>query len=281
MWQSATALAELLARQQHLLFGGLGETIAVIVGGVVSVITMRKITRSSARPAPTPAPVSRRPAAPPAYGAPAPPTAPSRRLHPGPVSLSAPTPKASSPKVTTPERKAEGEDDAPQSSLFNPDIFERPQPAPPMLRPISAITAEWRAQAAAASSTLDLTSSLTTPAPIWNRAPFARPAAPEAAAHLALDLAPRAAVVIAPPIWRRPDVAPDVVPDVAPGMEPREAERPASADTAPIWGSWLSAASDTADDARDVRPVERLEAPDEVANDEPSPPIWSSFLRRE
>lgn len=270
MWQSATALAELLARQQHLLFGGLGEAIAVIVGGVVSVITMRKITRSGARPAPTPAPVSRRPAAPPAYGAPAPPTAPARRLHSGPVSLSAPTPPSPTPKASTPERHAEGEDDAPQSSLFNPDIFERPQPAPPMLRPISAITAEWRAQAAA-SPALDLT----TPAPIWNRALFARPAA---AAHPDLDLAPKAAVVIAPPIWRRPATS---APDVAPGMEPMEAERPLSADAAPIWGSWLSAASGAADDAHDVRPIERLEAPGEATNDEPNPPIWSSFLRRE
>jgi hypothetical protein len=268
MWQSATASAVLLVSQQHLLFGGLGEAIAVIVGGVVSVITMRKITRGAAHPAPTPAPVSRRPAAPPAYGAPAPPTTPARRLHPGPVSLSAPTPPSSTP-ASTPTRHAEGEDDAPLSSLFNPDIFERPQPAPPMLRPISAITAEWRAQAAA-SSALASTPNLTTPAPIWNRAPFARPAA---AARPAIDLTPEAAPVIAPPIWRRPAAS-------APDVAPMEAERPASADAAPIWGSWLKA-PDAADDASDVRPVERLDALGEAANDEPNPPIWSSFLRRE
>ncbi|HEY8322881.1 MAG TPA: hypothetical protein VIG77_00210 [Ktedonobacterales bacterium] len=272
MWQSATASAVLLVSQQHLFFGGLGEAIAVIVGGVVSVITMRKIARGAAHPVPTPAPVSRRPAAPPAYGAPAPPTTPARRLHPGPVSLSAPTPPSSTP-ASTPTRHAEGEDDAPLSSLFNPDIFERPQPAPPMLRPISAITAEWRAQAAA-SSALAPTPNLTTPAPIWNHAPFARPAAPAAATPVVLGLAPEAALVIAPPIWRRPAAS-------APDVAPMEAERPASAEAAPIWGSWLSAASDTADDASDVRPVERLQAPGETANDEPNPPIWSSFLRRE
>ncbi|MGH2504207.1 MAG: hypothetical protein ACRDID_17000, partial [Ktedonobacterales bacterium] len=146
-------------------------------------------------------------------------------------------------------------------------------PAPPMLRPISAITAEWRAQAAA-SAALDPAPNVTTPAPIWNRAPFARPAA---AVPVALDLAPEAALVIAPPIWRRPTTsAPDIAPDVA----AMEAERPASAEAAPIWGSWLKA-PDAADDASDVRPVERLEATGETANDEPNPPIWSSFLRRE
>jgi hypothetical protein len=275
MWQSAMASAVLLLSQQHLLFGGLGEAIAVIVGGVVSVISMRKVIRSSARPAPTPAPVSRRPAAPPAYGAPAPPTAPARRLHPGPVSLSAPTPPSSTPS-STPTRHAESEEDAPLSSLFNPDIFERPQPAPPMLRPISAITAEWRAQAAA-SSALDPAPNVTTPAPIWNRAPFARPAASEVAPRLALGLAPEAGLFIAPPIWRRPAAS---APAVAPALEPMDGERAAPVSAAPIWGSWLKA-PDAADDASNARPVERLEAPGETANDEPNPPIWSSFLRRE
>jgi hypothetical protein len=268
MWQSATAFVGLLAHQQHLLFGGLGEAIAVIVGGVVSVITLRRATRSAApRPAPTAAPVSRRPAAPPAYGAPAPPTAPARRLHPGPISLSAPTP---SPK---PEGHAESDDNAPMSSLFNPDIFEHPQSAPPLLRPISAITAEWRAQMAASPSTL-------APAPIWNRTPFARPARPEAAAPLALDPLLDAALVIAPPVWRRPGAS---APDVE-SPESLGAELPSPASAAPVWGSWLSAggANSPADDARAAQlPAQRLDAPGESASDEQHPPIWSSFLRRE
>lgn len=269
MWQSATALAGLLAPQQHLLFGGLGEAIAVIVGGVVSVITLRRATRSAApRPAPTAAPVSRRPAAPPAYGAPAPPTAPARRLHPGPISLSAPAPE--------PKPHAEGDDDAPMSSLFNPDVFERPQSAPPLLRPISVITAEWRTQMAASPSTL-------APAPIWNHAPFARPARPEAAAPLALDPLPDAALIIAPPIWRRPaPSAPDI--ESLESLESLGAELPSPASAAPVWGSWLSAggANSPADDARAAQsPAQRLDAPGESASDEQRPPIWSSFLRRE
>jgi len=163
--------------------------------------------------------------------------------------------------------------DAPMSSLFNPDVFERPQSAPPLLRPISAITAEWRAQMAASPSTV-------APAPIWNRIPFARPARPEAAAPLALDPLPDTALVIAPPIWRRPGAS---APDVE-SLESLGAELPSPASAAPVWGSWLSAsdAASAADDARAAQlPAQRLDAPGELASDEQYPPIWSSFLRRE
>lgn len=283
MWQSATASIIALALQQHLLFGGLGEAIAVIVGGVVSVIALRKAKRAAVRPAPAPrpAPASQRNAAPPAYGEPAPPTTPDRRLHPGPISLSAPTP---------PPARNGGDDEQRgiATSLFNPEIFQEmlgddlaiaaspsPQPsAPPVLRPLGQLSAEWRAQSSS-SSPLDpaprLSSHLAS-APIWNHTPFARPTS---AVRLALDLAPEVSAAMAPPIWRTSITA-----------EPTTLAELAEVAPAPIWASWLGASPAT--EAANVTNVQRLEASGEAdsaaadqAESAEQAPIWSSFLHRE
>lgn len=288
MWQSATASALALALQQHLLFGGLGEAIAVIVGGVVSVIALRKAKRAAVRPAPAPrpAPTHPRDAAPPAYGEPAPPTTPDRRLHPGPISLSAPTP---------PPARHDGDDEQRgiATSLFNPEIFQEmlqrddpviaPSPslqpsAPPVLRPLGQLSAEWRAQSSS-SSPPDPASRLSShraSTPIWNHAPFARPTSE---VRLALDLAPEVSAAMAPPIWRTSITA-----------EPTTLAALAEAAPAPIWASWLGSTlgASRATEAASATNMERLEAPgeaDSTAADEAESaeqaPIWSSFLRRE
>ena len=274
MWQSAAASTIALALQQHLLFGGLGEAIAVIVGGVVSVIALRKAKRAAVRPAPAPrpAPASQRNAAPPAYGEPAPPTTPNRRLHPGPISLSAPTPPS----------PPEGEDTGMPTTLFHPEILAAADPetaaslspAPPVLRPLGQLSAEWRAQSSS-SSPLDpaprLSSHLAS-APIWNHTPFARPTS---AVRLALDLAPEVSAAMAPPIWRTSITA-----------EPTTLAELAEVAPAPIWASWLGASPAT--EAANVTNVQRLEASGEAdsaaadqAESAEQAPIWSSFLHRE
>lgn len=281
MWQSAVASTIALALQQHLLFGGLGEAIAVIVGGVVSVIALRQAKRSAARPAPAPrpAPASPRTAAPPAFGESAPPTTPDRRLHPGPISLSAPTPPS----------PPDGEETGIPTTLFHPEILAAdPQiaaslsPAPPVLRPLGQLSAEWRAQSSASSSSspLDPAPSLAH-APVWNHAPFARPAS---VVRVAPDLAPEAGAAIRPPIWRAPIIAEPTAPSAAAEATPET--------RAPVWASWLGStpgATLGASRATDAASVERFEAPgeagsiaaDQAESVEPTPPIWPSFLRTE
>ncbi len=262
MWHSATASAVALLEQHNLLFGGLGGIIAVIVGGVVSVITLRNARRSVARPMPSPqpAPASRRPPPPPMYGEPAPPTSPARRLHPGPISLS--TPAAPQPE----------HDDADSDvSLFNPDILagdhdadpedtlaELAASAPmPVLRPNSSFTAEWRAQAAPVP-----VASLTH-APIWNREPFAQLAQLDDASGTLREA--EISLAIAPPVWRT-----GVMSERLPF-----ADAPAElAPHTPIWRSWLVATPDNAPDA-----APRAETLSDADDAESAPPIWPSFLR--
>lgn len=294
MWQSAAASTIALALQQHLLFGGLGEAIAVIVGGVVSVIALHRAKRSAVRPAPAPrpAPASQRNAAPPAYGEPAPPTTPDRRLHPGPISLSAPTPPHA--------RKGGDEDDdaAPgvATSLFSPEIIilgdepdnaasPAPRAAPPVLRPLGQLSAEWRAQSSLASlsaSAFDPEFPLAS-APIWNHAPFARPVS---VARLTLDLAPDAGAAIPPPIWRAPIFAepPETLAPLASrDLAAVAPETPEMAETrAPIWASpidWSGATQTPAADVATDQAEARAERQGESA--EPTPPIWPSFLHPE
>jgi len=284
MWHSATASAVALLQEQHLLIGGLGGVIAVIVGGVVSILAARASRRAAARPAPNPqpAPASRRPVAPPVYGAPAPPTSPSRRLHPGPVSLGAPA---------RPQR----DDDEPVStSLFNPDIFAGAQAEPeetlaelgasapsassiPLLRPASGITAEWRGQASPAS-TPALTPELTH-APIWNRSPFAGSSA-SVDAPIAPEITP-IPLTSAPPVWRSLSAR---VADAAPvSLDPQAPASLAAFDTfaahTPLWRSRLPAL-DSATPASDDDEA-RAPEPASDARDECAPPIWSSYLRPE
>jgi hypothetical protein len=288
MWHSATASAVALLQEQHLLIGGLGGVIAVIVGGVVSILAARASRRTAVRPAanPQPAPASRRPAAPPVYGAPAPPTSPSRRLHPGPVSLGAPA---------RPQR----DDEHVSTSLFNPDIFGGAQDEPeetlaelgasapsassiplssiPLLRPASSITAEWRGQAThvlASELTPDLTH-----APIWNRSPFAwsgasvdAPGAPE------ITSTP---LTSAPPVWRSLGAR---VADAAPVSVDPQTPAPLAAFESfaphtPIWQSRLPAL-DTATPATDGDAARAPETASDTS-DASAPPIWSSYLRQE
>lgn len=291
MWHSATASAVALMQEPHLLIGGLGGAIAVIVGGVVSILAARASRRTAVRPAtnPQPAPASRRPAAPPVYGAPAPPTSPSRRLHPGPVSLGAPA---------RPQR----DDDAHVStSLFNPDIFAGAQAqqeetlaelsadtpsasAIPLLRPVSSIAAEWRAQTTpvlAPDPTRDLTH-----APIWNRSPFAW-----SSASVEAPVAPEITLTSAPPIWR---VLGARMSDEAPASHDPEA--PASlavvdafqvtAAHTPVWQSRLPALAATSTDDGDEAhaPETASDAANDATSDatgESAPPIWSSYMRPE
>ncbi len=288
MWHSATASAVALLQEQHLLIGGLGGVIAVIVGGVVSILAARASRRTAVRPAtnPQPAPASRRPAAPPVYGAPAPPTSPSRRLHPGPVSLGAPA------------RPQRDDDEQVSTSLFNPDIFAGAQAEPeetlaelradmpsassiPFLRPTSSITAEWRGQATPVLAS-DLTPELTH-APMWNRSPFG---------WLGTDVEPAGAPEItaitltsAPPVWRSlgarmADAAPVSVDPQAPASL---AAFDAFAAHTPVWQSRLPAlaAATPASDGDEARPPETASEAASDARDESAPPIWSSYLRPE
>jgi hypothetical protein len=270
MWQSATAAAVALAQQQHLLFGGLGGIIAVIVGGVISVIAMRNVKRSEAQPAPSPqpAPASRRHNPPAIYGEPAPPTIPSRRLHPGPISLSEPP---------SPQQR---DDDEFATNLFDPDIFSDGQTAPeeptetsdaltstalPLLRPASHLTAEWRAQAAPPPSHSH--------APIWNRqTPFSRPAATTDSPSAFESLAS-----VVPPIWRLGSLIERNVGILAPTETSALSFADPAPTYAPVWASWLRPA---APDAERTPINDAAEEPSETAADA-APPIWSSFLRQE
>lgn len=279
MWHSAMAAVDVLT-QQHLLVGGLGGVIAVIVGGVVSIVAARASRRAVAQPAvnPQPAPASRRPATSPVYGAPAPPTSPARRLHPGPISLGAPT------------RPQRDEDEPIATSLFNPDIFggaqtepeetlaelgaeasgARPaapivastaEPSAPLPRSISSVTAEWRPQAAPAAPP-ELTH-----APIWNRSPFAWP-------DRNVEAPPTAAINFesAPPIWSS-------LGDRSASGEPPRPDAPAP--HAPIWQSRLSGLAAEAPTSDGIAPTEL--ASDNASDEryESAPPIWPSFLRPE
>ncbi|HEY7848902.1 MAG TPA: hypothetical protein VIC27_02500 [Ktedonobacterales bacterium] len=278
MWHSATAAAVALLQQPHLLIGGLGGVIAVIVGGVVSIITLRNSRRSVARPAmnPQPAPASRRPAAPPVYGAPAPPTSPARRLHPGPISLSAPT---------RPQR--DNDDQRVSTSLFNPDLGAdlgadaHAEPAlpddtlaelgssVPLLRPSSGIVAEWRAQAAPPPAP-DLTH-----APIWNRSPFAQPeAATEAHSVAQINF------TIAPPIWAPVSARMAAAEPAPPDAESLVSFASHTSIHAPIWDSWLCA-PDAATHASAADEAHLAEARNEDASGETDLPIWPSSLRTE
>lgn len=263
MWQSVIVSAVTLT-QQHLLFSGLGGIIAVIVGGVVSAVALKQSKRAAVRPAPNPqpAPASRRPKPPTSYAEPAPPTSPARRLHPGPISFS-------EPPVPKPD-----EQDEQGSSLFNPDLFSAEPAAPdeapadlatttlPLLRPASALAEEWRAQTPP-TPIVGLTH-----APVWNRAPFAKPAAPDTAPSVFATPASGE-----PPIWRTNFLyARQWLSGAA--MELTLADESLviqpHAMHAPIWSSYLrpGAAEGSASG------VEAAESATET-----EPPIWPSFLR--
>lgn len=270
MWQSATAAAVALAQQQHLLFGGLGGIIAVIVGGVISIIAMRNAKRNEAQPAPIPqpAPASRRHNPPSVYGEPAPPTSPSRRLHPGPISLSEPS-----------RPQQSNDDDEFATNLFDPDIFSDEQTASekppdtlnelssnalPLLRPASHITSEWRAQASPMPSQ--------TYAPVWNHhTPFSRPTTPTVSPSAYESL-----TSVAPPIWRiGPLSARQTDIFASAGSSALSFAEPATS-SAPVWTSWLQPA---APDANRL-PNADTDTPTETSTDA-APPIWPSFLRQE
>lgn len=273
MWQSATPATVAMLPEQHLFIGGLGGVIAV-VGGVISVITLRA-TRRSTRPAvlPRAAEPDRPASSRPAYGEPAPPTSPARRLHPGPVSLSAPT------------RPDGPDDDHPHisTSLFDPDLHgagpSEPEPetlaelrgAPPVLRPSSHFSAAWRAQVTPAQE------SEPAHAPIWQRSSFLQPGD---GARVALDgvSAPASDLMSAPPIWRTAGAS-----ALFGVSSPTEAQAPTHADpaapteeaahiatSAPIWSSWLRP---RAADPSVARLDER-----NGAIVESEPPIWPSPL---
>lgn len=274
MWHSATAAAVALLQEPHLLVGGLGGVIAVIVGGVVSVITLRNARRSVAQPAPSPqpAPASRRHAPPIGYGESAPPTSPARRLYSGPITLQeppSPQPAQDEPASAEPPESSEPTE---STSLFNPDIFSGAdiQPGDPFagpsftpsstLRSARSLAAEWRAQAA------PLPPEHLTHAPIWNSAPFARP---ESALDAKDPLVAEMEASIAPPIWRVGYLSERFADAPAEQLE-STAEPLATA--APIWSSWLRPANS----AEEVSPPDTFPATDTV---ESEPPIWSSFLR--
>ena len=287
MWHSATAAAVTLLQEPHLLIGGVGGVIAVIVGGVVSVITLRNARRSVAQPAPNPqpAPASRRPAPPIGYGEPAPPTSPARRLYAGPIALHEPPlpqpaqdePASAEPPEPTESAASTGSMGSTGStSLFNPDVFSADagasaQPgdpfagpgfnASPALRSARSLAAEWRAQAA------PLPPAHLTHAPIWNLTPFARPeSALEAKDPLVLEME----AAIAPPIWRVGYLSERLADTPA---EPASPPAEPLAASAPIWSSWLRPAAGPADEA----PLSTtFSATDAV---ESEPPIWSSYLR--
>lgn len=265
MWYSALAAAIALPHEQHLLIGGLGGVIAVIVGGIVSVISMRNVRRSATPPAatPQPAPTSRRGSTPPTYAAPAPPTSPARRLHPGPIALSAPT------------RPSSDDDDFHHggiaTNLFDPDILDARQGEPgasvPLLRGASDLLAEWRAQTTPAPAHLSAPGH--SHAPIWNRSPFAPPEPlTDARAASAISF------TSAPPIWHSMGASSPVAPAQS------EAEALASfAAPAPIWDSWLHA-SDTpsAPDLSDASDALRRSAALGEESAECAAPIWPSYL---
>ena len=268
MWHSATAAAVALLQEPHLLVGGLGGVIAVIVGGVVSVITLRNARRTVAQPAPSPqpAPASRRQAPPIGYGEPAPPTSPSRRLYSGPITLQEP------PLPQPAQDESESAEPAESTSLFNPDVFSGAdaQPDDPFagptfnassaLRSTRSLAAEWRAQSA------PLPAPHLTHAPIWNRAPFAKP---DSALDTRDPLAIETEATIVPPVWRAGYLSERLA-----GVPAELATPPAEPLTtfAPIWASWL----------RPALAAENASLPDTSPATEAiesEPPIWSSFLR--
>lgn len=280
MWQSATPAIVGFASVQHLFVGELGGVIAV-VGGIISIITLRA-TRRAARPAVIPRaaepdpPSSTRPV----YAEPAPPTSPARRLHPGPISLSAPT---------TPNG-ADDERPHVSTSLFDPDLHisapTEPEAetlaelggAPPILRTSSHFSAAWRAQATPIQETDP------THTPIWHRSPFLQTGS---AARLALDGASTSStsdLLSAPPIWRSAGTSAlfglasptdaQASAQAAPGAT---SETPATfTASAPIWSSWAHPrATDSLRAAeRDVAALSE----DNPTSTQPEPPIWSSRL---
>lgn len=269
MWHSALAAAG-ATMQYHLFVGGLGGVITVVVGGIISAIAIRNAKRTAVRPATNaePAPAARRPAPPVSYGEPAPPTSPARRLHPGPISLSEP------PSPQPDENKAT------PASMFNPDLFssndarpdvtlaELAKTPPPVLRPHRSLAEEWRANAAPAPGP-DLTH-----APIWNRSPFARPAAlPDASGETPLVF--ESAAAVEPPIWRIGSISQRLSFASAPS-EMAAPSVESFTTPAPIWPSWLRPSA-AAEDA-----AQRLTPPAGDAGDggESDPPIWPSFLRQ-
>lgn len=257
MWHSATAAAVALL-QQHLFFGGLGGVIAVIVGGVVSVITLRNANRSAARPAPipSPAPASRRPTTPASYGEPAPPTSPARRLHPGSIAMREPT----SPTPAS-------EDAEPSANLFDPDLFSTGSGGSShALRARASLASEWRAQAEPIPDV--------THAPVWNTTPFG---GPDTSIDIPVNVEPLPA--IDPPIWRagylgeRLRLTDTPMESAALPMEQSLLAPP------PVWSSWLRP-PDGAPLFNDAMEARQFDTP---ATDERAthPPIWPSYLRPE
>ncbi|HZC07432.1 MAG TPA: hypothetical protein VE338_17490 [Ktedonobacterales bacterium] len=275
MWQSSTPAAVAILHMQHLFVGGLGGIIAVVVGGVVSVITLRANKRA-AQPAPAPqrAPASRRTPSAPAYAEPAPPTSPARRLHPGPISLSAP----GGPQPDDGEQRV-------TSSLFDPDILSAAPSAQeddtlaelgrsaPILRSASHISAEWRAQAA------PLSPPEVTHAPIWNRSPFARPRASTSLSLDGLSSSPFT-LTSAPPIWRSTGASalfgPSAQPDTVAGAHTGAEMTALFATPAPIWTSRLRPRGEEPVAERDAR----LSNTENQASVDSEAPIWPSYLLR-
>lgn len=253
----------------HLMLGGLGGVITVIVGGIATVIAWRGSKRAVARPAPNPeAPPAIRRAAPPrGYGESAPPTSPARRLHPGPITMSG---------VTHPRPEPAPDENASATSLFNPDLLsnniatEEPPFTAPVWRTNSEIVAELRAQDLPTPDALPLHR------PFWTTASLTRASAipdltaiPDLADEAPLPFDP--SLVIEPPVWstgfgsarvRLASLSADAL---------GAAEEPMSA---PVWPSH---------GAPHALPEEGSIAADAAANAgeiECEPPLWSSLTDR-
>ncbi len=266
MWESIAPVGALVS--DHLMLGGLGGVITVIVGGIASVIAWRSSKRAVARPAPSPEarPVSRRAAPPIGYGEPAPPTSPARRLHPGPISMRGATP---------PQPEPAQDENASQASLFNPDLLphtsaEGPSYVAPVWRSNSAIMEEWRAQEHPTPDIMPLHR------PFWTSASLTRPSAIAdlgasylgAEAPLTID----PSLPLEPPVWD----------SGFRGARVRLASM--STDALELGDTPMSAPVWTSHGPPSALPGADYSIPADAVADEDAiecePPIWSSFADR-
>lgn len=270
MWESIAPVGALVS--DHLMLGGLGGVITVIVGGIASVIAWRSSKRAVARPAPSPAPspearpVSRRAAPPIGYGESAPPTSPARRLYPGPISMRGATP---------PQPEPAQDENASQASFFNPDLLssastEEPPFVAPVWRSNSAIMEEWRAQEHPTPDVMPLHR------PFWTSVSLTRASAiADLGASYLGDEAPLPidpSLQIEPPIWdsgfrgARVQLASLSTDALELGDAPM---------SAPVW---------TSHGAPSALPGADYSIPADAVADEDAiecePPIWSSFSDR-
>lgn len=262
MWQfTITPVGDIL--HGHLLMGGLGGVITVIVGGIASVIAWRSAKRSAARPAPSPETpaIHRRPVPPISYGETAPPTSPARRLHPGPVSLSPSTPR--------PEPKQD--DTEPGANLFNPDLSASAS------TPETAFTAPvWHTRdAIAAQSSIHAPLALehdALPMPLWTTPLTRNRRLPDLLGETPLIIEAPSRVMEAP-VWGASLLGGRLRLASATAETPDALDVAAQPMTAPVWTTSARPAETTEAEAALVE-ADASEAVDEI-----EPPIWSRSRR--